>query len=1127
MNKVFRVVWNETLGSWVVVSEMAKSKVKTQRIRLKKVISQIIVLSLTVIPASFVLADGIYINASDSNTCTYINSAGEIKPYTDTTTGRNCEPRNVNSQTNRILFYGEVSDNSTSSATTNLTVGGTTYVNSGSLGLGGAQASTAQEGAIRIGGGVAANTSLDNDGEVRQAAGTIGANSGMQSIAIGGGASNKEATIANEDYAIALGFKSQANAISSIAIGGSEGTLTRASADYAIALGTSVSASGESSIAMGNTTNASGISSVALGDNANASLDNSIALGANSITTESNGTGYLTNQAVTNTNVFSIGSDTLKRRIQNVADGAEDSDAVTVAQLRTVATAAEGGFGLTTENGEVKKDLGETIELVGADSNISTKVNNDQVEIELNKDLTGLNSIEVVDATDPTKKTTTTGAGTVVIDGDNTSTLAATGTTVTDGINTSVYGVNGVNINNGSVILNNAGLTVGDVTVGNSGIDAGGTQISGVGDATKDDQAVNLAQLKKVGKASEGNGFGLTTENGEVKKDLGEMIELVGADSNISTKVNNGQVEIELNKDLTGLNSVEVVDATDPTKKTTTTGAGTVVIDGDNTSTLAATGTTVTDGTNTGIYGANGININNGSVILNNTGLTVGDVTIGNSGIDAGNTQISGVADATAVDQAVNLGQLNNITEASTGGGFGLKAEDGSEVKQDLGKTIELVGADSNISTKVNNGQVEIELNKDLTGLNSVEVVDATDPTKKTTTTGAGTVVIDGDNTSTLAATGTTVTDGTNTSIYGANGININNGSVILNNTGLTIGNVVIGSNGINAGGNTISNVGIAENDDEAVNLGQLKDMIATGGTGGSGGIQYDDPTTKDSVTLGGENGTTISNLKDGTIAQGSTEAVNGGQIFDLQGNLQNQITTNTNDISNLQNQINNIDGNSLVQQATPDSDVTIAAGTGGKNVNVSGTDGDRKVTGVADGNISSTSTDAVNGSQLQENYDNVAAGLGGGAKYENGTWTGPEYTVGDTTVTNVGDAIDALNKSDQQLDSQLTNLSNKVDNMYIATNERIDRLEKDTNSGIASAIAIASLPQPTEKGYTMMSAGTGVWKGEVGLALGASGVTEDRVLFKKPVNYVWKFASTFDSRSNWGGGASVGVQWK
>jgi len=70
-------------------------------------------------------------------------------------------------------------------------------------------------------------------------------------------------------------------------------------------------------------------------------------------------------------------------------------------------------------------------------------------------------------------------------------------------------------------------------------------------------------------------------------------------------------------------------------------------------------------------------------------------------------------------------------------------------------------------------------------------------------------------------------------------------------------------------------------------------------------------------------------------------------------------------------------------------------------------------------------------------------------------------------------------------------------------------------------------LPQPFEKGTAMLSAGTGVWEGQVGVSIGASGITEDKKIFETPVNYVWKFASTTDSQGNWGGGASVGVQWK
>ena len=114
-----------------------------------------------------------------------------------------------------------------------------------------------------------------------------------------------------------------------------------------------------------------------------------------------------------------------------------------------------------------------------------------------------------------------------------------------------------------------------------------------------------------------------------------------------------------------------------------------------------------------------------------------------------------------------------------------------------------------------------------------------------------------------------------------------------------------------------------------------------------------------------------------------------------------------------------------------------------------------------------------------------------------------------------------------QEVLAQANEKFNIVNNRVDELNERVNKFDKDAKAGIASAIAIASLPQPTEKGYSMLSLGTGAWGGETSLAIGASGVTQDKKLFNTQVNYVWKFASTTNSRSSWGGGASVGVQWK
>ena len=80
--------------------------------------------------------------------------------------------------------------------------------------------------------------------------------------------------------------------------------------------------------------------------------------------------------------------------------------------------------------------------------------------------------------------------------------------------------------------------------------------------------------------------------------------------------------------------------------------------------------------------------------------------------------------------------------------------------------------------------------------------------------------------------------------------------------------------------------------------------------------------------------------------------------------------------------------------------------------------------------------------------------------------------------------------------------------------------LEDKTYAAVASSIAIASLPQPTEAGMSMFSTGVGMWEGEQGYDFGMSGVTENN-------KYVYKAAVTFNSEGDFGAGAAVGWQWK
>lgn len=111
------------------------------------------------------------------------------------------------------------------------------------------------------------------------------------------------------------------------------GSETKA-ADDAVAVGYQAQANGNGSTAIGFNAQAADAASVALGQGAQAAGGN-VAIGNDSVANAAmiSGTGYLTGQAAPKTTV-SVGNASALRRITNVADGALDQDAVTVAQLK-------------------------------------------------------------------------------------------------------------------------------------------------------------------------------------------------------------------------------------------------------------------------------------------------------------------------------------------------------------------------------------------------------------------------------------------------------------------------------------------------------------------------------------------------------------------------------------------------------------------------------------------------------------------------------------------------------------------------------------------------------------------------------------------------------------------------
>ena len=124
-------------------------------------------------------------------------------------------------------------------------------------------------------------------------------------------------------------YNTPTDVVESIAIGLSAQAATRG-----VAVGKETKASGLDSTALGYGAEAKGSGSAAIGNNAVADGPDNVALGRSSVANTTAGTGYLTGTA-SNT-VVSVGKSDLLRRVVNVADGADDQDAVTVAQLKRV-----------------------------------------------------------------------------------------------------------------------------------------------------------------------------------------------------------------------------------------------------------------------------------------------------------------------------------------------------------------------------------------------------------------------------------------------------------------------------------------------------------------------------------------------------------------------------------------------------------------------------------------------------------------------------------------------------------------------------------------------------------------------------------------------------------------------
>ncbi|MEK7886821.1 ESPR-type extended signal peptide-containing protein [Burkholderia contaminans] len=204
----------------------------------------------------------------------------------------------------------------------------------------------------------------------------------------------------------------------------------------------------------------------------------------------------------------------------------------------------------------------------------------------------------------------------------------------------------------------------------------------------------------------------------------------------------------------------------------------------------------------------------------------------------------------------------------------------------------------------------------------------------------------------------------------------------------------------------------------DAVNGSQLHgvaDSVASA-IGGGSSVNPDGSISAPAFTVG-----------DGS---GGTKIVN--SIGDVVSNLDGRTTTNEGDIKKLADEIGS--GTvGLVQQANPGDDITVGANTDGAAVNFAGTAGNRKLAGIAAGDVSAASSEAVNGSQLHGVADSVASAIGGSSTVNaDGSISAPSFTVGDGSggtkiVNSVGDVVTNLDGRTTTNEGDIKDLAEQI----------------------------------------------------------------------------------------------------
>ena len=809
------------------------------------------------------------------------------------------------------------------------------------------------------------------------------------------------------------------------------------------------------------------------------------------------------------------------KKITNVEAGTDDKDAVNFSQLKAVKEIANKGWNLSVDGGKNKSNIAPdaTVDLKSENGNIQITKDGNNVTFKLNDTINVTN----VNASGDVK------AGDTVLNKD------------------------GVKVGN-DVALTKNGLKAGDVSVNKDGINAGNKKISNVanGSVTLDSKdAVNGSQLYSLGdtinKKIDGMGFNLTT-NGTKTPALSEADKRIT--SNETFAINQGKniqvTQIANGYEIATSDNMTLGEKSEDGKPGTD---GSLDVKGKDGSSVSINGK---DGS-IGLAGENGANALKIKTVK-------GPADVDGKDADKPRLDVNGESVATLNDglkftgnneSTVNKHKLNTLVK--------IKGEGVTEAQ-----SADFKSAAGNINVNADGAStLEVQLAKDLKGLNSAEFKDATtgDVTK-------------------ITPAGVTVNKADNLNADGL--VKDPNKTVSISNTGL------------NAGENKVTNVAdgaVDANSKDAINGSQLYKAVATTDLTPNTTGKIDTPVDGSKLV----NATTVANAinksgwnvtvnKDGgeaegktvqKVSPGNTVTYIAGQNIKIKQDGMNFTISTTKDLKtenitaktvntttiNLGEGDNstpitvvsgkdaapNLDGKTPNRMnfggetiATLSDGLKFGANVGGvynaklnSQINVKG----------ADSNTNWSEFDG--GDNVMTNIDksgNVRVGIKKNLKVE--SVTANKFTAGDTVIDNNGvtikngpsmtkNGIDAGNKqitnvapgriaadsTDAVNGSQLHEVKADMNNKINHLNGQVNKLGKRVNAGTASALAASQLPQAYIPGKSMVSVAAGNYQGQNAVALGMSRISDNGKI-------IIRLAGTSDTQGKVGVAVGAGYHW-